>query len=276
MTESFSQSWEGEAPAEPDARLGRSLALPTFAQFREAVLKQSPRTAVVLGSGLGGACRFFQETHSLPFAEVAGLPAPTVGGHSGRLALGDWNGMPALVFFGRLHYYEGHSWSAVTSPVRLAAELGVKRIVLTNAAGGIHAALAPGRLMALRGHLAILDPTAWKAARVEAPYSERMVQMLRDAGAIAGVYAALTGPSYETPAEIRTLAAMGADAVGMSTAREAEAAAELGLEVAAISCITNRAAGLGDEPLDHSDVLMHAKLAVDRLGELIGRLVAIK
>lgn len=244
-----------------------------FAQFRESVRASPPRTAIVLGSGLGGICSSFRESSSIPFTDVPGLSATTVGGHSGRLAFGAWSGTPAIVFFGRVHFYEGHSWDSVTAPVRLAAELGAKRLVLTNAAGGIHTNLGPGCLMALRAHLALLDPSAWKSVRTASPYSVRLVKQLEQAGLFAGVYAALTGPSYETPAEIQALATMGADAVGMSTAREAETAASLGLEVAAISCITNRAAGLGDGSLHHADVLVNARLAADRLGELIGRLL---
>lgn len=248
----------------------------SFAQFRTRVESRAPRTAVVLGSGLGVMNSCFQEAASLPFSDIPGLAATSVGGHAGRLAVGEWQGVPALVFFGRLHFYEGHSWDAVTAPIRLAAELGVKRLVLTNAAGGIHPELPPGSLMALRGHLSILERTAWKTASVATPYSGQLLQQMEASPMLSGVYAALTGPSYETPAEIRALVAMGADAVGMSTAREAEAAASLGLEVAAISCITNRAAGLGDAPLDHAEVLVNAKLAVDRVGEAIGRLIAVQ
>ena len=244
-----------------------------FAPFRESVLTHAPRTAIVLGSGLGDVHSHFREVGSIPFGEVPGLSATSVGGHSGKLALGDWSGVPALVFFGRVHHYEGHSRDSLTAPVQLAAELGVKRIVLTNAAGGIHPDLAPGSLMALRGHLALLDRDAWKQPHIATPYSESLVRRLQESGLLAGVYAALTGPSYETPAEILALASMGADAVGMSTAREAEAAASLGLEVAALSCITNRAAGLSDTPLDHAEVLTIAKLAADRLGERLGLLV---
>ena len=228
----------------------------------------------MLGSGLGAIGSHFRESASVSFAEIPGLVPTTVGGHTGRLALGDWEGTPALVFFGRLHYYEGLAWDAVTAPVRLAAECGAKLLVLTNAAGGIHPRLHPGSLMALRGHLAILDGADWKSIRTASPYSERLLRILENANLLAGIYASLTGPSYETPAEIRALTAMGADAVGMSTAREAEAAAKLGMEVAAISCITNRAAGLADAPLDHGDVLDNAKLATDKLGDLIGRLIA--
>jgi purine-nucleoside phosphorylase len=225
---------------------------------------------VVLGSGLGDMGGHFRERAALPFFEVPGLFATTIGGHAGRLAIGEWAGAPTVVFFGRSHFYEGRSWHAATAQVRLAAELGAKTLILTNAAGGIHPALDPGSLMIIRGHIAILDPDAWKNWEPRTPYSARLILKLETCELRGGIYAALTGPSYETPAEIRALAKMGAYAVGMSTAKEAEAAAELGMEVAAISCITNRAAGLDAAPLAHADVLRNAKLAVERLGEAVG------
>ena len=244
-----------------------------FTHFRQAVESLAPRAAVVLGSGLGNIATHFRELASTPFAEVPGFATTSVGGHMGRLAAGEWSGTPALVFYGRLHFYEGYIWDTVTAPVRLAAELGAKLLVLTNAAGGIHPSLEPGSLMAIRGHIAILERDAWKHCEPKLPYSERLLRVMRDCDLPVGIYAALTGPSYETPAEIRALIAMGADAVGMSTAMEAEAAVELGLEVAAISCITNRAAGLSASPLDHAEVLVNAKLAVERLGKVIGKVI---
>jgi purine-nucleoside phosphorylase len=308
-----------------------------FDAFARTVSALAPRTAVVLGSGLAGATAAFVERASVGFGTIPGLVPPTVHGHGGKLAVGEWAGVPALLFLGRLHFYEGHPWQVVTGTVRTVANLGAKRIVLTNAAGGIHPALKPGDLMALRGHLKLLGANAWRelakdergassltsppegevagtaavpagggcgkeeaptltphpprppsgprrpppqGGRSEAaPYSSHLLNVLnsheRVAGRelLAGVYAALTGPSYETPAEIRALTAMGADAVGMSTAMEAEEAARLGLEVAGISCITNKAAGLGGETLGHAEVLVNAKLAVKRMGELLGRLV---
>ncbi len=279
--------------------------MPAYLAFARAARALDPRTAVVLGSGLAGATATFVECASVGFGDIPGLVPPTVHGHGGRLAVGEWAGVPALLFLGRLHFYEGHLRSVVVGTVRTAAELGATRIVLTNAAGGIHPALRPGDLMAIRSHLKLLDPTAWHALALtrslalrvgseplstqlgesgygdqETPYSSRLLDVLhsheRTTGRelLAGVYAALTGPSYETPAEIRALATCGADAVGMSTALEAEEAARLGLEVAGISCITNKAAGLGDSVLDHAEVLVNAKLAVERMGELLARLVA--
>jgi purine-nucleoside phosphorylase len=254
-----------------------------FGEFERTVRELGPETAVVLGSGLGGVTTQFRESASIPFGDIPGLVPTTIHGHRGRLAVGLWNEAPALIFFGRLHYYEGHSPEVVTGTVRAAANLGAKRLVLTNAAGGVHPALAPGALMVIRGHIKLIGREAWRAlpanTGVAEPYSLKLIHAMRDREAAdgrtlpVGIYAALTGPSYETPAEIRALAACGADAVGMSTALEAEAAAELRLEIAAISCITNKAAGLSAGALDHTEVLANAKLAVARMGELLGRLV---
>lgn len=256
---------------------------PTFPEFATIVREHAPRCAVILGSGLAGAALAFHERTSIPFAAVPGLVPPSVHGHKGRLAVGHWGNVPALLFGGRLHFYEGHPWSVVTGTVRVAAELGVKAIILTNAAGGIHPSLSPGSLMAIRGHIKLIGPGAWRACAnangATAPYSPRLIQEMLEHEATSGrelmpgVYAALTGPSYETPAEIRAIKACGADAVGMSTAMEAEAAATMGLEIGAISCITNKAAGLSEKPLDHREVLDNAELAVDRLGQLLLHLV---
>ena len=255
-----------------------------FAEFERAVRELVPRSAIVLGSGLAGATTHFRESASAAFDKVPGLASTTVHGHRGRLAVGLWGEIPVLLFFGRLHFYEGHSRELVTGTVRAAANLGAERLILTNAAGGIHPALTPGSLMAIRGHIKLLGREAWrglpKTEAMTEPYSPRLLRAMRDRESSegleipVGVYAALTGPSYETPAEIRALAACGADAVGMSTALEAEAGLELGMEVAAISCITNKAAGIGDELLDHTEVLVNANLAVERLRGLLGVLVS--
>ncbi len=232
-----------------------------FTTFTAAVLAAKPRAAIVLGSGLGGVTDAVREIASIAYGDIPGFVPTTVHGHRGRLALGDWAGVPVLVAFGRLHFYEGHSWDVVTGLVRAITGLGVPRLVLTNAAGGIHPMLGPGSLMAIRGHLKLIGPDAWRrwadGPTPESPYSPRLLDAMlaneRAAGRdlLAGVYAALTGPTYETIAEVRALKACGADAAGMSTAMEAEAAVALGLEVAAVSCITNKAAGLSDGPLDH-------------------------
>lgn len=249
-----------------------------FDRFRDEVGRRRPVTAVILGSGLAGGVAASREVVSIPFDLIPGLASPTVRGHAGRMALAEWSGVPAIICFGRLHFYEGHPPDVVTDPVRVLAELGVKRLVLTNAAGGIHPSLGPGSLMLIRSHLAFLDRDSWReVARGgdrPSPYSAELIESIQaNRDLLAGTYAAMTGPCYETPAEIRALRACGADAVGMSTAREAEAAAALGMEVAAISCITNRAAGLGDSRLDHAEVLANARLGVSRLGEILAKLI---
>lgn len=255
----------------------------SFARFAESVKSASPRAAVVLGSGLGDVTRDVREIASIAYSDIPGLVPTTVHGHKGRLVLGDWTGCPVLIAFGRLHFYEGHPRETVTALVRAVASLGVPRLVLTNAAGGIHESLKPGSLMAIRGHVKLIGANAWRAmaegTAVESPYSpiiiDRMLAFEAAAGRtlLAGIYAAQTGPAYETIAEVKALKAAGIDAAGMSTAMEAEAGAEAGMEVAAISCITNQAAGLGDGPLDHQEVLVNAKLAVERLGGLIREVI---
>ena len=246
-----------------------------FADFERIARPLAPRSAVVLGSGLGDAASDFHGSASIPFGDVPNLAPPTVHGHGGRVLVGLWGTTPTLLFLGRLHFYEGHSWDVVTGIVRVAADVGVKRLILTNAAGGIHPNLGPGSLMAIRGHIKLLGPDAWRAIpagnALATPYSPHLLSLMPEL--LAGVYAALSGPCYETPAEIRALAACGADAVGMSTALEAEAAAERGMEVAAISCITNKAAGIGDGTLDHAEVLANARLAVKRMHNAVGRLI---
>lgn len=242
-----------------------------FEQFRSAVLSVRPRAAVVLGSGLSDAASGFTTAAAVAYADVPGLVPPSVAGHRGQMAVGHWGRVPAVVCSGRVHFYEGHSWERVTAIVRLLAGFGVLRLILTNAAGGIRDDLNPGDLMALRGHFKLLAPNDWRRLAENPPPTP---YPLLAPDLPAGVYAALTGPCYETPAEIRALRVMGADAVGMSTAVEAETAAALGLEVAGVSCVTNKAAGLSAGPLSHHEVEQTARTAVARLGQVLDRLIA--
>lgn len=249
-----------------------------YSHFRAACERLRPSVAVVLGSGLGSILARVRPEAEVAFAQIPGFPAPTVAGHSGKLVVGHWGTQIVLLFQGRTHFYEGHAWDRVTAGVNLAADLGVRTLLLTNAAGGIHPTLHPGELMVLSRHAKLIGPRAWASFGEEpSPYSPELVAKLQAlSGArplLAGCYAALTGPCYETPAEIRALKISGADAVGMSTAIEAEAAAARGLAVAAISCITNAAAGLGDGPLDHREVLANAAAPAERLGNLFGSLI---
>ncbi len=244
----------------------------SFDDFRRACELARPRAAVVLGSGLANVGYACTPTNNCPYADVPGLVAPGVAGHRGELTLGTWAGVAALVCFGRVHYYEGHPWGRVTRLVEVVADLGVTRVVLTNAAGGLHADLNPGDVMLIAGQVELLTPTDWtRLAEPRRLYTFALIEQLRasEPSLIAGVYAGLTGPCYETPAEIRALAACGVDAVGMSTVREAAAAAARGLEVVGLSCVTNKAAGLAPGTLHHDDVQTTARLATAKLARLI-------
>jgi purine-nucleoside phosphorylase len=246
-----------------------------FSDFHDQCQEVSPEVFIVLGSGMGGISARLKPVASLPFTDIPGLPSSSVQGHRGRMTLGEWAGRRVLVAEGRLHYYEGHPWDVVVRPIRLAAELGVRLALLTNAAGGIRGDLGPGSLLPIRDHLEWNRPYPWRHSQQASPYSPRLVEAICQAGKAVGlalspgVYAAVTGPSYETPAEIRALRAAGADAVGMSTSREILAGVEAGLECAAISLITNPAAGLAPAPLDHAEVLAAASAAAERLGDLL-------
>ncbi len=260
----------------------------SFSTLREAVRRDKPQLALVLGSGLSTVAGRLRPAMSVPFGAMPGLDAPSVSGHKGILTLGKWVGRWVLVFEGRLHYYEGHPWRTVVEPIHLVQHLGVPVVVLTNAAGGIHDALDPGSFMALRDHIDWTRPYAWRhpgpgglGPPRPSPYSARLLSLLVQAGQnqgirlVPGIYAQVTGPAYETPAEIRALKIWGADAVGMSTAREIQTACDLGLECAALSCITNRAAGLSEAPLDHGAVLSAGRQFSDRAGDLLQEFVRL-
>ncbi|HYE59468.1 MAG TPA: purine-nucleoside phosphorylase, partial [Rhodothermales bacterium] len=220
-----------------------------------------PETALVLGSGLGSLADAAAEAIRIPTAEIPGYPASTVAGHAGELVFGRLEGCPVVFVNGRVHLYEGHDPRSVTFPVRLAHALGARRLLLTNAAGGIHPNLRAGSLMLIEDHLNLafaaplagpVDEGAVRFPDMSAPYSRAWMDRAEAAALRLGVrlhrgtYAWTMGPSYETPAEIRMFARLGADAVGMSTVPETLQAVALGMEVLGISAITNRAAGLGE------------------------------
>lgn len=229
-----------------------------------------PEVAVVLGSGLGSLADALEDAVSFSTAELPHYPASTVQGHAGRIVLGTLEGKCVLAVQGRVHYYEGHSAREITFPIRLAYALGVRRIILTNAAGGIHPLLTPGSLMLIEDHINLSfvsplsgppDPGTPRFPDMSAPYSASWMQRAEEQALSMGIrlhkgtYIWTSGPAYETKAEIRMFQTLGADAVGMSTVPETLMAVSLGMEVLGISTITNRAAGLGDPVLDHADVL---------------------
>lgn len=251
----------------------------TFAALAAAATESSPAAAIVLGSGLGDVCRALIPFHTVAFSDIPGFPGTTVAGHPGRLTYGEWSGKRVLVFEGRLHYYEGHDWDKVALPVRTARQLGARVLLLTNASGGIADGLGPGSLMALRAHLDCTRPGWWRTPEPRGDYSARLLDLLSEAAQAngielpRGVYAQVTGPCYETPAEVRALRACGADAVGMSTGREVEAGVALGMECAAVSCVANRAAGLSGGTLSHREVLEVVQATGVRLAAVIGHCV---
>jgi purine-nucleoside phosphorylase len=252
----------------------------------------APTLAVVLGSGLGDFASAPERAVAMPYEALPHWPASRVAGHEGRLVVGGVSGKQVAVLSGRCHAYEGHSLAAVTFPVRVLGLMGVKTLILTNAAGGINTNFSPAELMVIDDHLNLMGGSPLAGANDERfgarfpdmseVYSSRLRRIADDTGLaigiglMHGVYAGLLGPSYETPAEIRYLRTIGADAVGMSTVPEAIAARHMGIEVLAISCITNMAAGVRPQPLVHDDVVEAGRRAREpftRLLEgIIGRL----
>ncbi len=248
-----------------------------------------PTVGLVLGSGLGAFADAVAGATCLPFAAIPHFAASTVPGHAGTLVLGHSHGVPVAVLQGRVHFYEGHSLEDVVFPVRVLGQLGVRTLVLTNAAGAVNPAYAPGEIMIVEDHVNLIgNPLVGPNDEALGPrfpdMSEAYDRRLRDLAEATcaalgvrshrGVYLALTGPSYETPAEIRMARTLGADAVGMSTAPEVVAARHMGMRVVALSCITNQAAGASTGPLDHQDVLATAERMKGSLLGVLARLVA--
>lgn len=237
------------------------------------------RIAVVLGSGLGPLADRLGDARSVGYGELEAMPVARVPGHAGRLAAGTLGGERVLVQSGRVHLYEGRSAEEATRAVRAFVAAGVRAVILTNAAGSLRAAAGPGTLMRIDDHLNLQGRTPLaRGERGEGPPYDRALgaaleRGARDAGVELerGVYAALPGPSYETPAEIRMLAWIGADAVGMSTVLEALAARAAGARVAAVSCLTNLAAGIGGSRPNHEEVVAEGRAAAERFGRLLER-----
>ena len=250
-----------------------------------------PRLAIVLGSGFQSVAQSMTVARAVPYAKLAGFPKPSVVGHTGQALIGTLGGAEIMVLSGRVHYYEGHSLETVTFPIRVLAEFGIENILLTNAAGGIDKKFRAGEFMQFTDHLNFIgdnplrgllaqgrecfidlsqtyDPALNKALQAAARKTKTKLHR--------GVYCALSGPSYETPAEIRALAKLGADAVGMSTVPEAIVARQCGLRVAALSCITNAAAGISETPLSHSEVLEIGEQASAQAVKLIAEFSAGK
>lgn len=229
-----------------------------------------PTLAIVLGSGFGEATSRLRVDAEVPYDDLPGFPPAAVGGHAGRAFIGTFGETPVCVLSGRAHYYEGHSLAEATFPIRALAAFGITDVLLTNAAGGINRKFHPGDFMLLTDHINLMGANPLRGplaagrerfvdlSRAYDPSLSRLVIRAAKAARArlhSGVYLAVSGPSYETPAEIRTFARLGADAVGMSTVPETIVARQCGLRVAGLSCITNAAAGLAPGGLSHHDVL---------------------
>ncbi|HEX3856662.1 MAG TPA: purine-nucleoside phosphorylase [Verrucomicrobiae bacterium] len=248
--------------------------LQTAAARLKKISPLRPTLAIVLGSGFHHALTKLRVAKKISYAKIPGFPKPTVSGHAGELYFGHLDRTPVLVLSGRAHFYEGHEMERVTFATRTLAAFGITDLLLTNAAGGIHKNFRPGDFMVLTDHINFMGANPLRGAHIRGlprlvdlteTYDKKLRELLFRAGKISklklqrGVYLAVSGPSYETPAEIRAFAKLGADAVGMSTVPEAIVARQCGLRVAGISCITNLAAGIGKENLSHSEVLKTAE-----------------
>lgn len=254
-----------------------------------AQVSVEPRVAVVLGSGLGGFADDFGDAVTIPYEDIPGFVRSTALGHAGRLVVGKIDQLPILAMQGRVHYYEGYTLEEVTFPIRTFKLLGVKTIILTNAAGGINVQLSQGALMVISDHLNLMgtnplcgpndDRFGPRFPDMSAVYSPELQEIvIEEARAMEvevrrGIYAALAGPNYETPAEIHMLRNFGADAVGMSTVPEAIVARHMDMEVLGISCITNMAAGISDEPINHDEVMETGNRVRSTFTQLLRRVI---
>jgi purine-nucleoside phosphorylase len=248
-----------------------------------------PEVALILGSGLGDYADEIQVVQTIDYSEIQGFPTSTVPGHKGRFVFGYVGKVPVVIMQGRVHYYEGYPMQDVVLPTRLMGMLGAKKLILTNAAGGVNFDFQPGDFMMITDHITTAIPSPLIGENIEElgvrfpdmsqVYSERMCEIIRKKAEEMGitlrqgVYIQMTGPAYETPAEIRMCRTWGADAVGMSTACEAMAARHMGMEVCGISCITNLASGMQKKELNHQEVQETADRVAIQFKELITQII---
>jgi len=249
-----------------------------------------PAVAVVLGSGLGGFAEELSHSSAIPYKEIHGFAQATVEGHAGRLVIGQAGNVPVVAMQGRFHFYEGYTLDDVTFPVRVLKLLGVQTLILTNAAGSLNTEFTPGSLMVISDHINLMGANPLTGPNdgrfgprfpdLTATYDPDLQNLvIEEATAMEldvrrGVYAALSGPSYETPAEIHMVRTLGADAVGMSTVPEAIVARHMEMHLIGISCITNLAAGVSNRPVDHDQVIATGERVRGQFTELLRRVIA--
>lgn len=251
----------------------------------------APSIGLILGSGLGDFCDRLENSVEIPFAQIPHLPTPTVEGHAGAFVFGSYHGRSVAALRGRVHFYEGYPQQDITILVRIMAKLGVKTLILTNAAGGVNLDFHPGDLMVIADHINFsgtnpligpnLDEFGPRFPDMSDIYTRALREKLKPLAQKAGltlregVYMMYSGPSYETPAEIRAFRSLGADAVGMSTVPEAIAARHCGMQVMGVSCITNMAAGILPQPLSHSEVVEVAAKVKEGFTQLLELMISI-
>ena len=275
----------GETYSEYGARAANAAA----AAIADRVSNDTPAAAIVLGSGLGGLAEQIERTATIPFRDIPGFPAATVAGHAGALIAGRLDGRVVLALAGRFHMYEGHDVRLAAFPARVVHALGARTLIVSNAAGGVNRTFGSGDLMLIRDHINLtfrnplagrLEPGDVRFPDMSSPYDAELSDLARTVAREQGtrlrdgVYAALLGPAYETPAEVRMLATLGADAVGMSTVPEVIVARAIGMRVLGVSCITNLACGLANSPITHAEVLEATKLAAHRFASLVRGVVS--
>lgn len=261
-------------------------------EARDYILKKVdfvPEIALILGSGLGDMAEKAEDKIAIEYKEIPNFPVSTVQGHKGRLVFGSMKGRKVVFMQGRFHYYEGYKMEEVVFPVWVFNALGVKKLIVTNAAGGVNTSFSPGDLMIIRDHINYTNNNPLIGPNIEAfgprfpdmsaAYSKELINVVKTSAASNGIniqegtYIYLTGPSYETPAEIRAFRILGADAVGMSTVPEVVASNHCGIKTVGISCITNMAAGILNQPLNHREVMETAEKVKENFSKLIKSVV---
>lgn len=258
-------------------------------EYIKQKIGKTPQIAIILGSGLGALVNEIKESLEIDYNDIPGFPVTTVEGHEGKLVFGKLGGKYILAMKGRFHYYEGYDVSKVVFAIRVFKFMGINNLIVTNAAGGINKDFNPGDLMIIKDHISFFAPSALRGANIDEfgvrfpdmskAYNPELIQLCKDAASKEGinvregVYIFAKGPMYETPAEIRAMSILGADAVGMSTVPEVTVANHAGMNILGISCITNMAAGILDEPLSHEGVMEVAKIAEKNFVSLVKRVI---
>ncbi len=265
-------------------RLGKTV------DYLKSIISYTPEIAIILGSGLGKLAEFIQDRQEISYEDIPNFPQTTVVGHEGKLIFGTLGGRKVLAMKGRFHYYEGNDMEVVVYPIRVFKQMGIQNIIVTNAAGGVNLSFVPGDLMLITDQISLfcdnplrgenLDELGPRFPDMSKAYDEQLQTVALEVAKKlnidlkSGVYSYCKGPSFESPAEIKALRTLGADAVGMSTVPEVITARHMGMRVLGISCITNMAAGILDQPLNHEEVMETGKQVEKKFSSLVSDIVA--